>query len=50
MKPCSLPQVVSPLAMFIFKQYFDGIPHELEEAAILDARAVFMSTGASGCR
>ncbi|WP_235932574.1 carbohydrate ABC transporter permease [Dictyobacter arantiisoli] len=31
-----LPQLVSPVAMFIFKQYFDGIPAELEEAAILD--------------
>jgi multiple sugar transport system permease protein len=31
-----LPQIVSPVAMFIFKQYFDGIPAELEEAAILD--------------
>lgn len=31
-----LPQVASPLAVFIFKQYFDGIPRELEEAAILD--------------
>jgi multiple sugar transport system permease protein len=31
-----LPQIVSPIAVFIFKQYFDGIPHELEEAAVLD--------------
>lgn len=31
-----LPQIASPLAVFIFKQYFDGIPHELEEAAVLD--------------
>ncbi|GLV53576.1 sugar ABC transporter permease [Dictyobacter sp. S3.2.2.5] len=31
-----LPQIASPVAVFIFKQYFDGIPHELEEAAILD--------------
>ncbi|HET8845681.1 MAG TPA: carbohydrate ABC transporter permease [Ktedonobacteraceae bacterium] len=31
-----LPQVASPLAVFIFKQYFDGIPRELEEAAVLD--------------
>jgi multiple sugar transport system permease protein len=31
-----LPQIVSPVALFIFKQYFDGIPHELEEAAVLD--------------
>ena len=31
-----LPQIASPLAVFIFKQFFDGIPHELEEAAIVD--------------
>jgi multiple sugar transport system permease protein len=31
-----LPQFASPIAVFIFKQYFDGIPHELEEAAIID--------------
>jgi multiple sugar transport system permease protein len=31
-----LPQLASPIAVFIFKQYFDGIPHELEEAAIMD--------------
>lgn len=31
-----LPQIASPIAVFIFKQYFDGIPHELEEAALLD--------------
>lgn len=31
-----LPQLASPIAVFIFKQYFDGIPREFEEAAILD--------------
>ncbi len=31
-----LPQVASPVAVFIFKQFFDGIPRELEEAATLD--------------
>jgi len=31
-----LPQIASPLGVFIFKQFFDGIPHELEEAAIVD--------------
>jgi multiple sugar transport system permease protein len=31
-----LPQLASPVGMFIFKQYFDGLPHELEEAALLD--------------
>jgi multiple sugar transport system permease protein len=31
-----LPQLASPVAVFIFKQYFDGIPREFEEAAIMD--------------
>ena len=31
-----LPQIASPVAIFIFKQYFDGIPREFEEAAIMD--------------
>lgn len=31
-----LPQLASPVAMFIFKQYFDGIPQELEDAALMD--------------
>ncbi|HLZ55808.1 MAG TPA: carbohydrate ABC transporter permease [Ktedonosporobacter sp.] len=31
-----LPQIAAPVAVFIFKQFFDGIPHELEDAAIID--------------
>ncbi len=31
-----LPQVASPIAVFIFKQFFDGIPRDLEEAATID--------------
>jgi multiple sugar transport system permease protein len=31
-----LPQIASPLAVFIFKQFFDGLPHELEDAALVD--------------
>ncbi len=36
-----LPQLASPLAVFIFKQYFDGIPYELEEAALMDGASLF---------
>jgi multiple sugar transport system permease protein len=36
-----LPQIASPIAVFIFKQYFDGIPHELEEAATMDGASLF---------
>lgn len=36
-----LPQLASPLAVFIFKQYFDGIPFELEEAALMDGASLF---------
>jgi multiple sugar transport system permease protein len=28
-----LPQIAAPIAVFIFKQFFDGIPHELVDAA-----------------
>lgn len=31
-----LPQVAMPVAVFILKSFFDGLPHELEEAAIVD--------------
>ncbi len=37
-----LPQVPTAIAVFIFKQFFDGLPRELDEAAIVD--------GASGWR
>ena len=31
-----LPQVASPIAVLVFKRFFDGIPHELEESARVD--------------
>ena len=31
-----LPQIASPLALFIFKQFFDGIPQDLEDSARVD--------------
>jgi multiple sugar transport system permease protein len=31
-----LPQLVVPAMVFILKKFFDGIPHELEEAARMD--------------
>ena len=31
-----LPQIASPFAVFIFKQFFDGIPHDYDEAAMMD--------------
>ncbi len=36
-----LPQLASPIAVFIFKQFFDGIPHELEEAAVMDGASAW---------
>jgi multiple sugar transport system permease protein len=36
-----LPQIASPLGVFIFKQFFDGIPPDLEEAAIVDGASRF---------
>ena len=32
----SLPQIPTAIAVFIFKQFFDGLPREIEEAARID--------------
>jgi multiple sugar transport system permease protein len=32
----SLPQIPTAVAVFIFKQFFDGLPRELEEVARMD--------------
>jgi multiple sugar transport system permease protein len=31
-----LPQVVSPVVIYVFKQFFDAIPFEFREAAVMD--------------
>jgi multiple sugar transport system permease protein len=36
-----LPQVPTPIAVFVFKQFFDGIPRDLEEAARVDGASRF---------
>ena len=36
-----LPQVPTAIAVFIFKQFFDGLPRELEEAARVDGASAF---------
>lgn len=36
-----LPQLAAPFAVFILKQFFDGIPHEFEEAATVDGASRF---------
>jgi multiple sugar transport system permease protein len=36
-----LPQIASPIAVFIFKQFFDGLPHELDDAALVDGASRF---------
>jgi multiple sugar transport system permease protein len=36
-----LPQIPVAIAVFIFKQFFDGLPHELEEAARVDGASAF---------
>ena len=33
-----LPQLANPIAVFVFKQFFAGIPHELSDAAVLESR------------
>lgn len=36
-----LPQIPTPIAVFVFKQFFDGIPADLEEAARVDGASRF---------
>jgi multiple sugar transport system permease protein len=36
-----LPQVPTAIAVFVFKQFFDGIPKELEEAARIDGASTW---------
>ncbi|GAC1399658.1 MAG: carbohydrate ABC transporter permease [Ktedonobacteraceae bacterium] len=36
-----LPQIAAPFAVFILKQFFDGIPSDLGEAAIVDGASQF---------
>ena len=31
-----LPQIVSPVAIFVFKSFFDSVPREIREAAVID--------------
>jgi multiple sugar transport system permease protein len=37
----SLPQIPTAIAVFVFKQFFDGIPRELEDAARVDGASSF---------
>jgi multiple sugar transport system permease protein len=37
----SLPQIPTAVAVFIFKQFFDGLPRDLEEAARIDGASTF---------
>ena len=36
-----LPQVASPIAVLVFKRFFDGIPRELEESALVDGASTW---------
>ncbi|HWT22720.1 MAG TPA: carbohydrate ABC transporter permease [Solirubrobacteraceae bacterium] len=36
-----LPQVASPIAVLVFKRFFDGIPRELEESALVDGASAW---------
>ena len=36
-----LPQVPTAIAVFVFKQFFDGLPHELEDAARIDGAGLW---------
>ena len=46
-----LPQVPSVIAVFVFKQFFDGLPREFEESARIDGGELLdASTARSCCR
>jgi multiple sugar transport system permease protein len=36
-----LPQIASPIAVLVFKRFFDGIPRELEESALVDGASMW---------
>jgi multiple sugar transport system permease protein len=36
-----LPQIAAPIAVLVFKRFFDGIPKDLEESARLDGASTF---------
>lgn len=36
-----LPQIPVPIAVFVFKSFFDGVPRDLEEAALVDGAGRF---------
>lgn len=36
-----LPQLIVPVAVIVYKQFFDSIPHEFREAALLDGAGEF---------
>lgn len=31
-----LPQIVAPITIIVYKQFFDAVPHELHDAAVID--------------
>jgi ABC-type glycerol-3-phosphate transport system permease component len=37
-----LPAIANPVSIFLFRQFFDGFPKELEEAALMDGYGRFM--------
>ena len=36
-----LPQIAAPIAVLVYKRFFDGIPSELEEAALVDGASTW---------
>ena len=36
-----LPQVVAPVVIIIYKQFFDAVPHELHDSAVIDGAGEF---------
>lgn len=36
-----LPQIIAPITIIIYKQFFDAVPHELRDSAVIDGAGEF---------
>ena len=45
-----LPQLIDPVVVIVYKQFFDSVPREFREAAIMDGANDFQLLFRSTCR
>lgn len=36
-----VPQLIAPIVIIVYKQFFDGVPHELHDSAVIDGAGEF---------